>query len=108
MSELLNFPSAALAVPAADIRMLADLLVSMQQACAQASAMLIAQLDHYDGDPDLENATDLEDEHAISNRALFNAERGPGCAISDATEEDDHSGGDVCDERHDPLDEDRY
>lgn len=79
MSELLNFPATALAVPAADIRMLADLLVSMQQACAEASVLLIERLDNYDGDPDLENATDIED---------------------------DHSGGDVCDERHDPLDED--
>lgn len=102
MSELLNFPREALVVPAADIRMLADMLVSMQQACAQAAAALIERLDEEDGDPDLENATDLEDDHAISPLALSYAAGGPGCAISDA------GGGGVCDEPHDPLDEDGY
>jgi hypothetical protein len=108
MADLSYFPAEAFAVPAADLRMMADLLASMQQACGRAMAMLVERLDDYDGDPDLEDATDLEDDHAISILALYNAERGPGCAISDAAEEDDDSGGDVCDERHDPLDEDGY
>lgn len=56
-------------------------------------------IDIADGDPDLENATDLEDDHALSPLALgFDTGRGPGCAVCDTdedddpAEEDDHSG----------------
>ena len=60
MADLSYFPAEAFAVPAADLRMMADLLASMQQACGRAMAMLLERLDDYDGDPDLEDATDLE------------------------------------------------
>lgn len=106
MSELINFPREALAVPAADLRLMADALVAMQQACARIAATLIDRLDDHDGDPDLENATDLEDDHSLSSLALDYAEQGPGCAISDCPEEDDHAGGDVCDQPHDAEAED--
>lgn len=83
MSDIINFPSGALAVPAADIRLFADMLISMQHACAQVAQTLIDRLDEFDGDPDLEDATDAEDDHAISALGVQYAERGPGCTISD-------------------------
>lgn len=45
--------------------------------------VLIALLDLWDGDPDTEDATDLEDDHALSPLALQGAECGPGCAVAD-------------------------
>lgn len=61
MSDLLNFPAEALAVPAAEIRMLADPFASLQIACSHAASMLIERLDHHDGDPDLEDDDPAED-----------------------------------------------
>jgi len=43
-------------------------------------------LDVADGDPDIENATDLEDDFALSTRAIGHA-TGPGCEVADC----DHS-----------------
>jgi hypothetical protein len=43
--------------------------------------------DLVDGDPDFEDATDLEDDHSISSLAL-NFTSGPGCAVSDVGEHD--------------------
>ncbi|QQN73623.1 hypothetical protein [Croceicoccus sp. YJ47] len=51
----------------------------------------IDELDEIDGDPDLEDATDLEDDFMFSPRVTVSTEHGPGCAISDA-------GGDVATE----------
>src|SRR6185369_1176291 len=63
MSEqLVNFPAEAIAVPAAELRTLADMLVAMQAACARMSAVLIDRLDEADGDPDaLEGDGDEQD-----------------------------------------------
>jgi len=69
MSELLNFPREAVALPAADLRALADMLTTMQQACARAAAALIDRLDEHDGDPDADDGNDAEDEFAHSDRA---------------------------------------
>ena len=47
-------------------------------------AVALELLDTLDGDADLENASDLEDDHALSPLALgFESGRGPGCEISD-------------------------
>ena len=43
-------------------------------------------LDVADGDPDFENATDLEDDHALSSWAIDPA-NGPGCNIADTGEQ---------------------
>ena len=43
-------------------------------------------LDIADGDPDFENATDLEDDHALSPQACST---GPGCEVADTGEDDD-------------------
>ncbi|WP_370310214.1 hypothetical protein [Sphingobium abikonense] len=45
---------------------------------------LIAFMDRLEGDADLEDATDLEDDFAISGAALAEIAGVPGCAISDA------------------------
>jgi hypothetical protein len=45
--------------------------------------VLIALLDIWDGDPESENATDLEDDHTLSGLALQNADCGPGCSVAD-------------------------
>ncbi|GBH29684.1 hypothetical protein [Sphingobium xenophagum] len=48
-----------------------------------AIEVLIDVLDLMGGDPDAENATDLEDDFALSPIAIDYVDRGPGCAISD-------------------------
>lgn len=49
-------------------------------------------LDITDGDPDLENATDLEDDHALSPQAT-GYDTAPGCPASDTGELDDDDHG---------------
>ena len=49
---------------------------------ASAVEVLVAVLDTMDGDSDLEDATDVEDDFALSPVAL-NFETGPGCNVSD-------------------------
>jgi len=44
--------------------------------------VLVALLDIWDGDPDAEDATDLEDDHSLSEAAL-GYDRGPGCETAD-------------------------
>ena len=51
-------------------------------------AVALDLIDTLDGDPDLENATDLEDDHALSPQASGYA-TGPGCEVSDTGEDDD-------------------
>ena len=47
-------------------------------------------LDVADGDADLEDATDLEDDHALSRLATgYDSGRGPGCEVADTGEDDD-------------------
>ena len=49
-----------------------------------AIEVLVALLDVWDGDPDEENATDLEDDFALSGLAQgYASGRGPGCEVSD-------------------------
>lgn len=78
-SAVAAFPTAPL-IPAA-----ARILGRYDRAKIEAFAEIsIALLDLWDGDPDVENATDLEDDFALSPLALgFETARGPGCAISD-------------------------
>ena len=47
-----------------------------------AIEVLIAVLDAADGDPDAETGNDLEDDFALSPRAIYMAD-GPGCEITD-------------------------
>ncbi|MFA7586262.1 MAG: hypothetical protein WCY11_08730 [Novosphingobium sp.] len=47
---------------------------------ASAVEVLVAVLDAMDGDPDEEDATDLEDDFALSTNAQLD---GPGCVVSD-------------------------
>lgn len=49
-----------------------------------AVEVLIALMDVADGDPDAENATDAEDDFALSPLALRFAEHGAGCTVSDS------------------------
>ena len=51
---------------------------------ASAIEVMIALLDMYDGDTDMEDASDLEDDFALSPVALLNAANGPGCLKSDS------------------------
>lgn len=48
-----------------------------------AVEIMVALLDATDGDPDLENATDLEDDFALSPIAAGFGADGPGCSIAD-------------------------
>ena len=48
-------------------------------------AVALDLIDTLDGDPDLENATDLEDDFALSPQARGYAD-GPGCPVADAAE----------------------
>ena len=43
-----NFPPETIAFPAGDLRVLADMLTTMQQVCAKAAAVLIDRLDEHD------------------------------------------------------------
>lgn len=47
---------------------------------------LIDRLDQIDGDPDYENASDLEDDFALNLRGPAGAIDGPGCECSDTGE----------------------
>ena len=51
-------------------------------------AVALDLIDTLDGDADLEDATDLEDDHALSPQATSYA-TGPGCEVSDTGEDDD-------------------
>ena len=51
-------------------------------------AVALDLIDTLDGDPDFENATDLEDDHTLSPQASGYA-TGPGCEVSDTGEDDD-------------------
>ncbi len=74
--------------PAAPLlRMLASFDRLKVEAFAEIS---IAFLDLLDPDPDLENATDLEDDFALSPQALGYAS-GPGCAVTDCDHGNDEA-----------------
>lgn len=47
-------------------------------------AVAIDLLDVLEGDPDLEDATDLEDDFALSPVTRRDADKGPGCPIADS------------------------
>lgn len=49
-----------------------------------AIEVMVAMLDVAEGDSDLEDATNLEDDHVLSPSAERLASKGPGCAVSDA------------------------
>lgn len=61
-------------------------------ALAELVTIAIDRLDEMDGDPDLEDATDLEDEGLSALVRRFAAQYGPGCITSDV------GGGNVEDE----------
>lgn len=61
--------------------------VAPRTAVEQLIQRAIDELDELDGDPDLEDATDAEDE-GVSPAALAFAD-GPGCSISDPDHEHD-------------------
>ena len=64
---------------------------------------LIDILDEIDGDPDLEDATDLEDDFAFSRRAQqVHRTLGPGCPLSDPDKAIDDDG---CDDINDDREE---
>lgn len=44
---------------------------------------LVDGLDEQDGDPDLEDATDAEDDFSLSDQALCSRDTGPGCVLAD-------------------------
>ena len=48
-------------------------------------AVALDLIDTLDGDPDMENATDLEDDHALSPQAR-GYDTGPGCEVADTGE----------------------
>ncbi|QUT05187.1 hypothetical protein KFK14_19650 [Sphingobium phenoxybenzoativorans] len=83
MATVLNNPVALQAPPAAVTRILSRF--DRDQLAAFIS-VAIDLLDIADGDPDLENATNLEDDFILTKQAKFDAGPGPGCRISDAGE----------------------
>lgn len=115
MADLHPFIPSGIIVPLAEFRMIADAVVSLHQAVASLSAMLIDRLDAFDGDPDLEDnndreATDGDDKdvgwpewnqlQAKDKRAGFERPTlaaGNGChAMTEDDEDDDPAG--QCDE----------
>lgn len=126
MAELLHTRSGIL-IPRGDLEELTEAMATVFRIGARLTPRMIDWLDRIDGDADLEDATDLEDDFSIYTRDLplgpgcpiadaggqcdedeFNTglearwESRVGCSISDPDEEDDHSGGNVTDEPHDP------
>ena len=73
------------ALPPAAAARIASTLLNRHSAgeIAAAIEILIDALDLLGGDPDAEDATDLEDNHALSPQALRYASDVPGCGISD-------------------------
>ena len=55
-------------------------------------AVALDLIDTLDGDPDFENATDLEDDHALSPQATGYG-TGPGCEVADTGEDHDQDTG---------------
>ena len=55
-------------------------------------AVALDLIDTLDGDADLEDATDLEDDHALS-RLATGYDKGPGCEVADTGEDDDQDTG---------------
>lgn len=68
-------------------------------------AIAIDLVDLADGDPDLEDATDAEDE-GLSPEAIENGSDGPGCILMDNSNEDDRED-DRSDWEEEPLEPDR-
>ncbi|MEZ5708116.1 MAG: hypothetical protein R3E02_01870 [Blastomonas sp.] len=79
-----------------------------RKAVGRAIDALVALLDQLDGDSDFElGGDDFDyspgcDEPNFERGMKGDKRHGPGCRYSDEGEEDDWSGGDVCDEPHDP------
>lgn len=73
--------------PAAAGRMAARLLgLHSAREIAGAIEVLVEVLDLLGGDPDVEDATDAEDDHTLSPTALRYANPGAGCDVADAGE----------------------
>ncbi|WP_242130459.1 hypothetical protein [Sphingobium sp. Sx8-8] len=49
-------------------------------------------MNQMDGDPDLEDATDMEDDFSLTGYALAYGSNGPGCWIADAGGQCDEDG----------------
>ena len=65
---------------------------------ASTIEVLVNLLDVLEDDPDLER-TEAEDDFVNRPQRPWH---GPGCEISDPSEDDDHAGGNIDDEPHDP------
>ncbi|MFC4593514.1 hypothetical protein [Sphingobium tyrosinilyticum] len=60
----------------------------------------IGLLDLTDGDPDMEDANDVEDDFSLTDHALgYGERRGPGCEVSDAGGGNVEDQGEAIDER---------
>ena len=98
MASLAHHNSGIL-IPRDEYEELTEALATVFRIGARFTPRLIERLDLTDGDPDLEDATDLEDDFSIYTLGL---PPGPGCPIADTGEDDDPAGGAVDDEPHDP------
>ena len=85
----LDLPEALSGLPGANLPLLPAVIASRllsrhsPHEIAEAIEVLFDVLDCLGGDPDAEDATDVEDDHSLSPLALQYAARGPGCAIAD-------------------------
>lgn len=85
--NLHTLSNSAIPLHRADIESMLEAVVAMQRVTGEMALVLTASLDRVDGDADQENATDLEDDFALSPLAQgFDKGRGPGCEVSDTGE----------------------
>jgi hypothetical protein len=68
---------------------LAQAKLDQASALQAEAAAFIALLDRSDGDPEAEDATDLEDDFSLSAQAIGYTKDTPGCPASDRDEDDD-------------------
>ncbi|QZP08189.1 hypothetical protein [Caenibius sp. WL] len=83
MGELPHLSNSAVLIERGDLEIILRALVAFQQASSEAAEIILRRLDGIDGDPDLEDATDAEDDFSLSPCAAESASGGLGCPIAD-------------------------
>lgn len=82
MNTIPHLSNSAIPVARDDLERILCTLTAFQEASGLAASIIIDRLNAVDGDPDVENATDVEDDFALSPNGLY-FETGPGCNVSD-------------------------
>jgi hypothetical protein len=70
MGKIEQFAALAMTMQRSDVEAIAQALVAIQRASAEAAAILLDRLDQIDGDPDAEPSNDLEDDFVLSASAV--------------------------------------